>query len=471
MFYNVLNFTPYVTLVLGVFHLLGLHFCQEDRTKIYSRIARFWLILSLFFAIIFYTQIPFPRFFLGNAYTLLFELIICILVYHLFGLSVSWFSALNRTGCKFYILLLFVVLCSNIFLCANNLLSLFVGYAALSFINYELYVSGNEKKQSTVSYNILQWFVFVLFCAGIGYFFYVLQGNTDYDNLKKFLALNTKSQYTFGAVVALILPFFYSIGIAPLHIATEDKLSKSILPASHYFAIVSPLILFGGFIKLNAVFFVAYVDILNKAYFIFALFSMVLGAIGANARINLQRIYAYSSFYHFGLVLLLLSLGHKHTDFAGFIYLIAYLLSLNGAYLVFYSLKSHGEYLLSIAGLAGLAETRPYAAGALSVSLFSLIGMPPLIGFLGVLNLSYEMIRGEYFITLCVAFVFLLFLFKAYLGIIKTAFFEHKIRIFDTVNKWVITYMFLNITFVVLLLFNPFHLIEHVKDMFYVVFL
>lgn len=471
MLYNLLNSTPYITLILGMVHLFILYLYHEDRAKIYSRVARFWLIFALFFAIVFYAQVPFSHFFKGDAYTLLFILIISMLVYHIFGLSVSWFSALNRTGCRFYILLLCIVFCSSLFVCADNLLSLFGGYVLINFIGYKLYDNNYEKKTITTSYNILWWLILALFGTGVIYFYCVLSGDVSYTAFRQFLYLHQQSWYVFGAVITLILPFFYSIGIVPLHIAMEDKLSKSILPVSHYFAIILPLILFGAFIKLNIVLFTAYTDILGKAYLIFALISMVLGAIGANARINLQRIYAYSSFYHFGLVLLLLSLGHNHTDFAGFIYLIAYLLSLNGAYLVFYSLKSHGEYLLSIAGLAGLAETRPYAAGALSVSLFSLIGMPPLIGFLGLLNLSYEMIKAEYFISLSVAFIFLLFLFKAYLGIIKTAFFEHKIRIFDTVNKWVLTYMFLNITIIVLLLFNPFHLIEHLKDMFYVVFL
>lgn len=75
------------------------------------------------------------------------------------------------------------------------------------------------------------------------------------------------------------------------------------------------------------------------------------------------------------------------TDFAAFVYLFVYTLSLNGGYLVFYSLKSHGEYLAATTSLSGLAETRPYTTGALLVSLFSMIGCRRWPGLRGSLAL------------------------------------------------------------------------------------
>lgn len=471
MIQNLLIFTPYIALIVGILHLGFLYIFKEDRAKIFSRTARFWLIISLFFGIVFYAVSPFENFFNNNAYSLLFILVIYMLIYHILGLSVAWFSSKNRTGCRFDMWLLSATLILSLLIETNNLLALFLCYAALWGINYGLLRISDNKTQATLATNLTGTIIFGLFAAAIGYLYYELDGNLSYATLKTFLLENQKSMLCFGAVTALILPFFYAWGIAPLHIATEDKLSLSVLPVSHFFAIVSPLAFLGAFIKLNIILYAVYPDVLREIYLVFALISVIFGAIGANARINLQRIYAYSSLYHLGLVLLLLSLGQNHTDFAAFIYLFAYLLSLNGAYLVFYSLKSHGEYLSSIAGIAGLAETRAYATGALSVSLFSLIGIPPLIGFWGMFNFSYEIIKAEYFICLGIAFTFLLVLFKAYLEIIKTAYFEHKVRIFDTVNRWVLVYMVLNVLMITLLVFNPMHIFERVKDMFYVVFL
>ena len=471
MIQNLLLFTPYIALAAGILHLGFLYILKEDRAKIFSRISRFWLIISLFFGIVFYDDSPFYTFFENNAYSLLFILLIYALIYHILGLAVAWFSSKNRTGCRFDMLLLAVSFILSLLIEANNLSVLFLCYTALWGINYTLLSIGDNREKLSSATPPTGLLVYCLFATATGYFYFMLGGNSGYEELKIFLLQNRTSPLCFGAVTALVLPFFYALGIAPLHIATENKLSLSALPVSHFFATVLPLAFLGAFIKLNLVIYAAYSDILMQIYLVFALISIVFGAIGANARVNLQRIYAYSSIYHLGITLLLISLGHKHTDFAAFIYLISYLLSLNGAYLVFYNLKSHGEYLTSVADISGLAETRAYATGALSISLFSFIGIPPLIGFWGMFNFAYEAIQAEYFVSLGIAFIFLLVLFKAYLGIIKIAYFEHKVRIFDTVSALVWLYMGLNTLMITLLVFNPMHIFERIKDMFYVVFL
>ena len=175
MLQNILYSAPYLTLIFGIFHLFFSYLMKEDRAKIFSRIARFWLIISLFFAILFYEHSFLPDFFDGNAYDLLFILIINILCYHILGLSVSWLSAQNRTGCKFDMLLLSAVLFINLFLLANNLISLFLCYSAICFIEYVLFSSkgGNAA-------NIIQLILWLMFDGGVGYLFYLSDGHLNY---------------------------------------------------------------------------------------------------------------------------------------------------------------------------------------------------------------------------------------------------------------------------------------------------
>ena len=230
-----------------------------------------------------------------------------------------------------------------------------------------------------------------------------------------------------------------------------------------------PVALWGAFIKLNIELFAPYKAALAPVYVGFALLSAVFGAVGANARINLHRIMSYSSMYHFGVVLLLLSFFRIETDFAAFVYLFVYTLSLNGGYLVFYSLKSHGEYLAATTSLSGLAETRPYTTGALLVSLFSMIGLPPLAGFTGQLGAVSELLKNGCYVSLGIILLFLLVLAKAYLEIIKTAYFEHKVKIFDAENKTVLLYTMFCMLCIVFVSFNPYGLFHLLQDMFYVV--
>ncbi len=464
---------PEISLLCGIVHLYFLWLLSYDSARFYARASRFWLLLSLFFTVVFYDRSFNPQYFENNAYTLLFNLLGGFFAYVMLRLASSWFASENRTGCKYYVLILTALIGMNLLLSSVNLIALLFCYTLLIFINYRLLGISYEKlpSEAATRYMGVSAIILVLFAAGFSYLNNSLGGNVDYTALKNFFADNTASFPFFMAAVAVIVPFLYSLGIAPFHMIAEDKAGKGILPVSHYFAMVAPVAFWGAFMKLNLTVFAPYASELAPVYVAFALLSVVFGAIGANARINLHRIYAYSSMYHFALILLLLSFFKPAAAFAAFLYLFMYMLGLNSVYVVFYGLKSYGEYLSAVASLSGLAQTRPYTTGALLVSLFSLIGLPPLAGFAGQLNLANEMLRNESYASLGVVFFFLLILAKAYLEIIKTAYFEQKLKVYDTENKSVLFYTLFGILCIAVVAFNPGHLFQTLQDMFYVVFL
>ena len=273
------------------------------------------------------------------------------------------------------------------------------------------------------------------------------------------------------AIIFMIIPILYSLNLAPFHLMVEEKVAKSILPVSHYFAIILPLIQWGVLIKLKEYILYPFAEYLSIAFIIIAIFSIILGSVGANSRINLYRIYAYGSMYHFGVIMVLLSFFNKETEFSSFIYLLVYILALNGIYIVFYNLKSHGEFLSSLTSLSGHAETRPHTTRALLISIFSLLGLPPLAGFLAEYSFIDTLLVEKNYILLSIVMVFFFILAKSYLEIIKTAYFEQKIKNYDTEDKTVLLITLLNIMLIIIISFNPFGIIEIIKDMFNVIYI
>lgn len=462
---------PELSLLMGIVHLGILYMLSYESARLYARVSRFWLLASIFWNIVFYDKTFSPLYFANDAYTLLFSLLAGFLAYIMLGLSSAWFSVENRTGCRYYVLVLCALIGIDLLLAASNLVALLFCYILLIFINYRLLGISYEKlpSEAAVRYMGVSAVIVLIFAAGFGFLNYIQDGAVDFSELYALFSGNTASLPLFLAAVAIVVPFLYSLGIAPFHIMAEDKAGRGILPVSHYFALVVPVALWGAFIKLNIELFAPYKAALAPVYVGFALLSAVFGAVGANARINLHRIMSYSSMYHFGVVLLLLSFFRIETDFAAFVYLFVYTLSLNGGYLVFYSLKSHGEYLAATTSLSGLAETRPYTTGALLVSLFSMIGLPPLAGFTGQLGAVSELLKNGRYVSLGIILLFLLVLAKAYLEIIKTAYFEHKVKIFDAENKTVLLYTMFCMLCIVFVSFNPYGLFHLLQDMFYVV--
>jgi NADH-quinone oxidoreductase subunit N len=113
-----------------------------------------------------------------------------------------------------------------------------------------------------------------------------------------------------------------------------------------------------------------------------ALASIILGAVGAIGQKNIKRLLAYSSINNVGFMLIGLAAGTQAGVEAVLTYLLVYVLTTVGAFLVVLNLRDeNGELVEDISALAGLSEKKGGLAAALAVFLFSLAGIPPLFGF------------------------------------------------------------------------------------------
>ena len=136
--------------------------------------------------------------------------------------------------------------------------------------------------------------------------------------------------------------------------------------------------LFAVFVKLNTIVFTSYATELNFVYSVFGIVSLIFGAIGANSSRNLRKIFAYSSVYNLGIMLLLVSPFNSSNLLGGFIYLQVYVLALFGIYTSFYSFKSNGVYLTNLNMINGIAKVRPFISAAM---LFFMISLALLLTF------------------------------------------------------------------------------------------
>jgi NADH-quinone oxidoreductase subunit N len=215
------------------------------------------------------------------------------------------------------------------------------------YINYRLLSLSYDKYPSEISRKYLAISSIVLLLMIVGFIYLIITGGyiTNFNQIKELLTQSKSDIKYYIATTLIIIPIFYTLGLAPFHSLIEDKIGKSILPVSHYFSIILPITFWGVLLKLKQTLLLPFEDSISFVLVSIAVFSILLGAIGANARINLYRIFAYGSMYHFGVCVLMLSFFTHQADFGMLIYLIMYLLALNGSYTVFYNLKSRGEFL------------------------------------------------------------------------------------------------------------------------------
>jgi NADH-quinone oxidoreductase subunit N len=123
---------------------------------------------------------------------------------------------------------------------------------------------------------------------------------------------------------------------------------------------------------------------------VLAVASLFIGNLAAIAQTNLKRMLAYSTIGQMGFVLLGLVSGvvngvarrtSRNAYSSAMFYIVTYVLTTLASFGVILLLAREGFESEEIADLAGLNQRSPLYAGVMAICLFSLAGMPPLVGF------------------------------------------------------------------------------------------
>lgn len=120
---------------------------------------------------------------------------------------------------------------------------------------------------------------------------------------------------------------------------------------------------------------------------------MFLGAIAAIGQTNIKRLMAYSSIAHMGFALMGLAAGTVLGVQALLIYMVIYVTMNIGTFAFILSMEKDGRPVTNIASLKSHSKREPLQALALLILMFSLAGVPPMLGFFGkfyVLQAAYD---------------------------------------------------------------------------------
>jgi NADH-quinone oxidoreductase subunit N len=287
---------------------------------------------------------------------------------------------------------------------------------------------------------------FVLGALASGFLLYglsMMYGATGSLDLSEvFKAIGTgrlnKEVLTFG-VVFVVAGLAFKLGVVPFHMWVPDVYQG---------APTAVTLLIGGAPKLAA--FAITIRLLvegmsglavdwQQMFIVMAVGSLIIGNLAAIAQSNLKRMLAYSTIAQMGWVLLGMSVGvvGGNTFSAGnayssaMFYVVAYVLTTLGTFGLILYLSQHGFEGEEIADLAGLAQRSPWVAGVMTVFMFSLAGVPPLVGFYAKLAVLQALVSTNEagYVWLSV-FAVLMSLIGAYyyVRIVKVMYFDAPLR-------------------------------------------
>lgn len=296
-----------------------------------------------------------------------------------------WLKEGEGRPSEFLVLMLFATLGMLLMVAANDLLTL---YMALEMSSLALYVLASfDRDHTKASEAGLKYFVLGALASGMMLFgmslVYGFAGTTGFEALAKLFAPEHMI-VSKGVVVGLILimvGFCFKLSAVPFHMWAPDVYEGAPTPVTAFFATASKVAAFALFARFLLHPFGHLFGQWQQIVIFVSVTSMVVGALAAIMQTNIKRLLAYSSIGHAGYMFMGLAAGNVAGVQGVLIYLATYIFMSAGAFGCVLLMKRDGEYVETIKDLAGLAQTRPALAIAMSIFMFSMAGIPPMSGF------------------------------------------------------------------------------------------
>ena len=325
-------------------------------------------------------------------------------------------------------LILFAALGMGIMASSRDLMTLYVGLELNSLAAYVLasFMRTDERSsEAGLKYFVLGALASGMLLYGIS-LLYGFSGTTDFAGIAKAMGGELNIGLIFG-IVFVLAGLGFKISAVPFHMWTPDVYEGAPTPVTTFFATAPK-------VAAMALMTRVVIDAMGPAagawqqiVIFLALASIILGAVGAIGQKNIKRLLAYSSINNVGFMLIGLAAGTQQGVEGVLTYLLVYMLTTLGAFLVVLQLRDEGgNQVESIPALAGLSQRRPGLAAAMAVFLFSLAGIPPLFGFWPK-YLVFEAAVNANLVPLAVAGIVASVIGAFYyIAIIKTMYFDDK---------------------------------------------
>lgn len=177
-------------------------------------------------------------------------------------------------------------------------------------------------------------------------------------------------------------------------------------------------------------------NIIKNLLFIVSFLSLIIGSIVGLAQTKIKRLLAYSTIAHIGFILLALAINSEQSIDSFLFYIIQYtitnlnifLIIIALSYFINFSAQRHNIFkdIKYISEFKGIFYLNPLISICFSICLFSMAGIPPLMGFFSKLFVLYSATQsGYYFLSFIGIFVSVISCVY-YLKIIKIIYSEYK---------------------------------------------
>ncbi|NOL51052.1 NADH-quinone oxidoreductase subunit NuoN [Pelistega suis] len=336
-------------------------------------------------------------------------------------------------GGEYYALSLFALLGQMVMISATNMLTIYLGLELMSLALYALVAVRRDHLgsiESAMKYYVLGSLASGFMLYGIS-MVYGATGEVSLAGVAAVLQSGKFEQMAFVlGVVFVVAGIAFKLGAVPFHMWIPDVYQGAPTAVTLTIASAPKLAAFAMTLRLLVEAMNAVAISWQPMLVILAVLSLAIGNLTAIMQTNFKRMLAYSTISHVGFVLLGLLSGVTDGKLASgaygasLFYMVTYVLTTLVAFGVVLILSRQGFESEEISDLAGLNKRHPLLAFAILILMFSLAGIPPLVGFYAKLVVLQAALAAGHVVLTIVAVLFSLIGAFYYLRVVKTMYFD-----------------------------------------------
>src|ERR1700710_1663633 len=357
-----------------------------------------------------------------------------------------------------YSLIILFTTCGATFLVSSaDLVSMYLSIELQSFAVYilaALYRDSESATSAGLKYFLLGGLSSGLILLGSA-LIYAYTGLTNFEGIYSLLSVSSYDDVIAPVTIGLtitVVGFLFKVAAAPFHNWAPDVYDGTPTIVTAWLTIMPKISILVFLLELQSGLSGSSltlmlspdssINIWKNLLLISSLLSLVIGTVVGLAQFRIKRLFAYSTISHVGFILLALSINSIESIQAFIFYLMQYSISNLNAFIIlisigfslYYYVNDNDEYkalsdknnspIQLISQMKGLFYINPVLSLSLAITIFSFVGIPPLIGFFAKqMVLSAALDSGYVFLTL-VAILTSVISAVYYLNIIKQVFFD-----------------------------------------------
>lgn len=420
--------------ILGAacFILLVDVYVPQKRSLITYTLAQLALIVAAVLSFMQFNSVTFVGFhgnFIRDQLTTVLEIMVYLATFVTFLFSRTYIESRgNMARGEYYILGLFSMLGMMVLISAGSLLTLYLGLELMSLPLYAMIAM--KRDDGLAGEAAIKYFVMGALASGmLLYGMSLIFGVTGLLNLQQIaqeiLASSGAHSTTLVlGVVFIVIGVMFKLGGAPFHMWVPDVYQGSPMSVTLFVGSAPKLAAFAMTIRLLTQALPALHVQWQPLLIFVAILSMGLGNFLAIAQTNLKRLLAYSGIAHIGYMSLGLITATSTGYSASLFYMIAYVLMSLASFSMLVLLSRQGFECENISDLQGLNSRSPWLALMMLLVMFSMAGIPPLVGFFAKLSVLEALIDVHMVWLAVVAIIFAIIGLYYYLRVVKVMYFD-----------------------------------------------